>query len=122
MMEIIEDMPDDILGVAARGKITRHDYVDILIPAMNAKLNAYGKIKLLFSLGPLDAVEWMAMWEDTKFGVTHWSDFSHIALVTDIDWAKSATTLFTPFFPGEVKLFDTHDMDAAQEWLVTRKK
>lgn len=122
MIEIIQDVPDDILAVAVRGKITKKDYAQTLIPAMERRINEYGKIKLLFSVGALEKIDLGAMWEDAKFGLTHWSDFSHIALVTDVDWVESATTFFTPFFPGEVKIFDKSAFDEAQEWLVTRKR
>lgn len=122
MMEIIHDVPEDILAVAARGKMTKRDYVQTLIPAMERHVNEFKSIKLLFCVGILDNVELGAMWEDTKFGVTHWNDFSHIALVTDVGWLENTARFFKPFFPGEIKIFDQSDYEVALEWLLTRKK
>lgn len=121
MMEIIEDLPHDILGIAARGKLTEEDYAHILIPAAEQKLKEHGKIKMLFELGAMDGMELAALWEDTRFGVKHWRDFTHIALVTDIDWVKHAAAFFAPFVPGEVRMYGTHRESEAREWLVTAK-
>lgn len=121
MIDIIHDVPDDILAVAARGKITKRDYVETMLPAIERHVNEYKCIKLLFCVGILDKVELGAMWEDAKFGITHWHDFSHIALVTDIPWLENTARFFTPFFPGEIKIFDKLDYEVALEWLLTRK-
>ncbi len=121
MMSIIKDLPDDILGVEARGKITGEDYENTLIPAAEEKLETHDSLKMLFILGDMDGFDLKAMWQDTRFGLRHWTQFSHIALVTDNEWVKNMTTMFTPFFPGEVRLFESGETDMAREWVVTAR-
>ena len=117
MMEI-KDLPDDVLGILAYGTISEEDYKKVLVPATEKKLARHKRIKMLFQLADMDGIEPAAVWEDTKFGVQHWTEFSHIALVTDNDWIKAMTLMFSPFFPGQIKLFGANDAEKAREWII----
>ena len=50
-----------------------------------------------------------ALWDDSVFGLKHWHDFSHIAVVTDHAWLTKMVNMFKPFFHGEVRLFRSRD-------------
>ena len=41
MLKLIEDLPVNVLGVTAEGKITGEDYEKVLIPALEEKLKVY---------------------------------------------------------------------------------
>ncbi len=123
MMEIIADLPDDTVGIASKGRITEEDYKKIIIPAIEQALENHDKIKMLFNLSDMEGgMELTAMWEDFTFGVKHWTDFSHLALVTDIEWVKNMTAFFAMMVPADVKVFASSEEPAAREWLVTAKK
>jgi SpoIIAA-like len=62
------------------------------------------------------------MWDDTTFGIEHWHDFSHIAVVTNLTWIRAMISMFTPFFHGEVRLFDLTDLSAAKDWITAAKR
>ena len=93
-MEVIQDLPEDVVGIAAKGKITHGDYQKVVIPAIENKLKAHKKIKMLFIMGDFEGMELQALWDDTAFGLKHWSDFTHLALVTDEEWIKNMTAFF----------------------------
>lgn len=117
MLTLIEGLPSDVLGVEASGTVTPEDYRAVLIPAAEAKL-AQGPVKMLYVTGPAFAGYALeAMWADTTFGLRHWRDFPRIAVVTENAWLRTAVTMFTPFFPGEVRLFDNADLAAAKTWI-----
>ena len=59
-----------------------------------------------------------ALWDDGRFGMTHWRDFSRIAVVTEHAWLRSVISMFAPFMHGEVRLFDLSGLPAAKEWIV----
>ena len=46
MIEIIEDLPDNVVGILAKGEVTRKDYLDVLIPAIDAALKRNAKLRL----------------------------------------------------------------------------
>jgi len=117
MMEVIEDLPAGVVGIAAKGKLTHEDYTHTVIPAIEKALEHHHKVSVLFHLPEFEGAEMAALWDDTAFGLKHWSDFKRIALVTDEEGARSAMAFFAWMIPAEVKVFPTHDMDHAREWL-----
>ena len=119
MMEVIEDLPADVVGIAARGKIVKEDYENLIIPVIEQRIAEHGKIKMLFELHHFDGMELAAMWQDTKFGMQHWHDFTHLALVTDDPWLRNMTAFFAHMIPAEVRCFGSTEAEAAREWLVT---
>ena len=70
MIEPLQDLPDDVLGFRFSGSISRDEYVDVLLPALNAALEQEHRIRLLLLIE--DDFGWFepgAFWEDLKFGV-----------------------------------------------------
>ena len=47
----MNDLPENILGVSAEGKVTGKDYETILIPAVEVKFKTHKKIRMLYQLG-----------------------------------------------------------------------
>jgi hypothetical protein len=50
--------------------------------------------------------------------VRHHSAWKRFALVTDVEWVAKAMRAFTWMAPGEVKVFDISELEAAKEWIV----
>lgn len=120
MLKMIEGLPENVLGVEATGKITHKDYQDTLIPQTEARM-AKGPIRLLYVLrSDITDFALEALWDDNAFGLKHWHDFSHIAVVTDHPWLRSAISLFTPFFPGEVRMFNMAELQTAKDWICAK--
>lgn len=119
MFRIIEDLPEDVLGIGFHGKITHEDYVDGFIPLFEEKLEKHNPLRILTLIHPdFEGFEIAAMWDDATYGLKHWRDISHIAVVCDGPiWIKSSVALFAPFFPGEVRSFDMAEMGTAREWI-----
>lgn len=114
----IENLPENIIGIEISGKITHKDYAEILIPLVEGDLAAQGSVKMLVVLGPdFGGIELAALWDDTKFGLKHWHDISHIAFVTDEGWARALTTMLAPVFPGAIRVFSLAEREAAREWV-----
>lgn len=119
MMDVIEDLPTGVVGVAARGKITHDDYEKVLAPMLETAIDANKdkKINFLYVIEGFDGMEMEAMWDDTKLGIRHWRDFERIALVTDVDWIKHATQMFAWMIPAEIKIFPQADIEKARSWV-----
>ncbi len=83
MFKFIEGLPPDVMSIEASGKVTHEDYRNTLIPKAEAMM-AKGPIRMLCVIGrDFTGFELEAQWDDSAFGVRHWHDFSHIAVVTD---------------------------------------
>jgi len=119
MFRVIENLPEDVLGIGLHGKITHEDYVDGIIPMFEEKLEKHRPLRVLTLINPnFEGFEIAAMWDDVTYGLKHWGDISHIAVVCDgPSWIKSSVALFAPFFPGEVRSYDMEEMGIAREWI-----
>jgi hypothetical protein len=122
MFRFIDGMPAHVLAIEATGKVTHKDYHDTLIPKAEAMM-AKGPISLLYVIGKeFKGFELDALWDDGKFGLRHWHNFSRIAVVADQAWLRAAVSVFAPFFRGEVRIFGLSELGAAQAWIVDRKQ
>lgn len=122
MYRFIEGLPPDVLGIESEGKITHEDYRDRLVPKVES-MAASGPIKAIFVMrNDLPDYSLEAVWDDQVFGFSHWRDFSHLALVTDHTWITTATAIFRPFFPADIRIFPLSQLDAAKAWIVGAKR
>ena len=95
MLKIIEDLPDNVLGISAEGKITGTDYENVLIPALEEKLKANKKIRMLYHLGTnFTGFDLNAMLDDAKMGLKHLSAWDKIALVSDHEMINTFAKFF----------------------------
>ncbi len=118
MIKIIQDLPGNNVGFEAIGKVTGKDYETVLIPAVEAKLKEFSKIRVLYYLGS-DFTEYdmEALLDDAKIGFKHLKAWERIALVTDIEWVRKAVHLFAFIMPGYVRLFKNNELSNAKKWM-----
>jgi hypothetical protein len=122
MFKLIEGLPQNVLAIEASGKVTHEDYRNTFIPKAEAMM-AKGPIKMLYVIGnEFASFELEALWDDGRFGLKHWHDFSHIAVVADQAWLRAAVSMFTPFFRGEVRIFQVTELAAAKAWIADGKQ
>ena len=117
MFKIIEGLPPDVMAIEASGKVRHEDYRNTLVPKAEAMM-AKGPIRMLYVIGKdFTGFELEALWDDGVFGIRHWYDFSHIAVVTDPAWLSTMVKMFKPFFHGEVRVFRFAELPDAKEWI-----
>ena len=118
MLQIMTELPDNILAVSGIGKITGDDYESLLIPAVEAKLANFSKLRLLYHLGSeFSGFDAQALWDDTKVGLQHLTNWERIAVVSDVDWLRGATKVFGFIMPCPVKVFSNNELDIAIQWI-----
>lgn len=120
MIERIEEMPAQTIGLRASGKLSKEDYRAVLEPALEEGIKS-SELRLVFQLTEFDGLEAGAWIEDVKTGlgalVRDHSAWRRFALVTDIEWVAKAFRLFTWMTPGEVRIFDLSDLENAKAWV-----
>jgi hypothetical protein len=122
MLELIEGLPVDVLGIEAVGKVTHEDYRKVLIHAAEAKM-VQGPISMLYVAGPdFAGYELEALWDDSACGLKHWHHFRRIAVVTENIWLRSSIAMFCPFLPAETRLFKLTEPGAAKDWITRKEK
>ena len=118
MLELIPNMPENVLGVKAEGKVTGEDYDRVLIPALEDLLKRHKRIRVLYQLGPdFSGFTAEAMWDDAKVGIQHITAFEKIAVVSDVDWIVAAVKIFAFVIPCPVKVFSNEAHFQARAWV-----
>lgn len=114
-------MPPGALGFRASGRIVRDDYLNVLVPDLRKAFESGGKLRSLYVIEDLDAIEPRALWEDTKLefglGIRHHDQWERSAIVTDIEWMAHAARLFIWMIPGEARVFPVAELEAAKSWV-----
>ncbi|MFK7881532.1 STAS/SEC14 domain-containing protein [Roseobacter sp.] len=116
----MEGFPRDVIALRFSGLITSKDYSESLVPLIDEAAQEHDKLKLLCVFDQyFDGYSAGAIWDDMRFGFSHLTSFSKLALVTDIDWIRKSAKLFGSLMPTEAMVFDVEDLDDAKEWIVT---
>ena len=118
MIELIEGLPDNVIGFAAKGKITGDDYEEVVIPAIEDHLARHDKVRLLYHCGPeMTGFDWSAAWDDAKVGLKHMTHWERIAVVTDESWIGNSVRVFGFMMPGHIEVYPNADLDRAKAWV-----
>ena len=118
MIELIDELSGNVLGVRTRGKVTGEDYETVLMPAIDRILAEHDTIRLLFVAGDdLESFTVEAMWDDAKLGMKHMTKFDRIAFVTNKDWLKNSVKMFGFLIPCEVQTYGMAGYDDAAQWI-----
>lgn len=114
----MKDLPDNVLGVSAEGRITGEDYEKVLIPEVEKKLRENEKIRMLYRLGEgFTGFDLEAMIDDTKVGVKHLSQWDRIALVSDHSVINSVAKFFGHLMACELRIFKNSEFEDAKKWI-----
>lgn len=116
MIEILEGMPDGVIGFEAVGEVHAADYTNVLIPAVDAAAAANG-VRLVYVLGEkFTGYSVGAGFEDARLGIGHLHAWKRGAIVTDHHAFADLVKAFAWLIPGRLKLFSLAERDAAIEW------
>ena len=118
MLKIINDLPDNFLGIEAEGEVTATDYENVLIPAVDEKLKANKKIRFLYYLGTdFTGFSLKAMIDDAGVGMKNFSAWDRVSLVSDHHLINGFSKFFGYLLPGEVKVFGNAGLDEVKKWV-----
>ena len=118
MIELLPGLPENVVGVEAVGEVSSDDYKNVLIPAAEAALEKYDKVRLLYVLGErFDRVSAGAAWEDTKVGLEHLRGWELMAVVTDVEWIGHALKAVGWMIPATIRVFPVSERAAAEAWV-----
>ncbi|MEW6764783.1 MAG: STAS/SEC14 domain-containing protein [Pseudomonadota bacterium] len=118
MIEVIPNMPDNIVGFVATGEVSAQDYETVFIPAIESTLKENEKVRILYHIAPeFTGFTAGALWDDVKIGVAHLRAWEKIAVVTDSDWIRRTGGFLNFVLPCPVKVFPNAELDEATQWI-----
>lgn len=118
MIEVKSGTQENLLEVHMTAPITDEDYSDILMPALDAALAKVDAVRMLVVLeaGVTDFTMG-ALWDDAKMGLSNWTGFERIAIVTSNKAMTRLVRAFSILMPCPVAVFGKHSEDEARLWL-----
>ena len=117
MIELIEDLPRNVVGISVKGRVTKQECREILAPAVEKSLKWREKSRLYYELGSRFPG---AGWDDLDLGFEHASRCERIAIVTDIAWVRLTVKAIRFLIPGEIRVFATIETPQARAWITAR--
>ena len=113
MIQIIEGLPDNVVGIVAKGRVTNADCDRIIKPLMQNSLK-HDKVRLYYEIGCRFPG---AAWEDLSIGIEHMPQWERVAIVTDVGWVRHTVNALRFLIPGEVRVFTTHQAYQGCAWI-----
>ena len=117
MIELIEGLPENTVGVSLKGTVESQDYEKVLIPALEAARAKHDKVNIVAVIGPeFDKYSGGGLWDDTKFGMRNLTGWGQVALVSDRDWVHHLSGVGKLFFGKRLRMFPMADIEQAKAW------
>lgn len=121
MLQFLPVSDGNTVAVRASGKLTHEDYQNFL-PQLQAQMQAFDKVSILFELDNFSGWEVDAALDDFSFGMSHLAGFERIAIVGDKAWEYWMTIMAKPFLgQGEIQYFNRENLQDAWDWLRERQ-
>ena len=119
MIDLLSNVPDNVIAFVFKGRVTKADYDSVLIPAAIKALEKHKKVRLYYEIGAdFSGIDLGAAWEDFAVGMEHFTRWERIAIVTDVEWIKQMMMLFGFLMPAAMKAFPTSQAAQARAWIV----
>ena len=116
MLKPLDGLPVNVIGFEAEGEIQEADYRDTLLPAVRDVWDRGEDVRIVLVFPRWEGMSSGAGWQDLKMGFEHLRRWKRIALVTDLDWMITVTSLFGWMTPGQLKRFPLAEREAAIAW------
>lgn len=117
MIQLI-NAPDNVVAFRAIGEVTKDDYENIIVPAVERLAKQINEINLLLVLDTavenFTAGAWM---EDAKLGLKNLGKWNRVAIVSDSNAVISFTNGFSYLAPGEFRGFKKESFNQALNWV-----
>jgi hypothetical protein len=118
MLQTISDLPGHVVGITASGNVTKEDYENVLVPAIDLLAKRTKELNFLLVLEtPVKNFTLGAWWEDAKLGLKHFTQWNKVAIVTAEKGVEKFSDMFGKVVPGEFKGFATHELETAKAWV-----
>jgi hypothetical protein len=113
MIEIIEGLPDHVVGLVVKGRLTRNDCAEILLPKLRKALDWHYRLRLYYEIRSRFPG---AGWEAVDLGLDH-MPWERVAIVTDVAAVRHAVQALRLLLPADIQVFETSRMAQGLAWI-----
>lgn len=117
MIETIST-PDNTVAFRAMGEVTKEDYQNVVVPAVEDLVKRINEINFLLVLDTEVKNFTLGAWmEDALLGLKNFGKWNRAAIVSDSDEVISFTDKFSYIVPGEFRGFKKAEFNNALNWV-----
>ena len=113
MLRVIEGLPDNVVGIVAKGRVTADECDRILMPVIHTSLQRDGA-RLYYEIGSRIPA---ARWDDLKIGVDRIPRWERVAVITDIGWIRQTVKALRFLIGGDIRVFTTSEAGDGLAWI-----
>lgn len=121
MIYHLHNLPSNIVGFNAIGKITEKDFSEIVLPKVKALIDKKEQLNYLLvhetTTINFTIDSWMA---DAMMGIKNVTKWNRVAIVSNGEAIRNFTNFFSNFRPAEFKGFEHKDMQKAIDWVAEK--
>ena len=116
MIQMVEGLPDNVVGIIAKGRVTNNDCDKILKPAMESTLKRHDKVRLYYEIGCRFPG---AAWEDLRIGLEHIPQWERVAVVTDVGWVRHTVNALRFLIASDIRVFTSFQAPEGRAWITS---
>ena len=113
MLRVIEGLPDNVVGIVAKGRVTADECDRILMPVIHTSLQRNGA-RLYYEIGSRIPA---ARWDDLQIEVDCIPQWERVAVVTDIGWIRQTVKALRFLIGGDIRVFTTSEAGDGLAWI-----
>jgi hypothetical protein len=113
MIRVIDGLPDNVVGIVAKGRVTADECAKILKPVMQTSLKR-DKVRLYYEIGSRVPG---ARWDELKLGVERLPQWERVAVVTDVGWVRHTVKALRFLIGREIRVYTTSEAGDGLAWI-----
>jgi hypothetical protein len=114
MIEIVEGLPDNVVGLVVKGRLTKGDCAEILLPRLRKAREWHYKLRLYYEIRSRFPG---AAWDEIDLGLEHLPHWERVAVVTDAACIRHAIQALRLLIPAEIRVFTTSETPEGLAWI-----
>jgi hypothetical protein len=115
MIQIIDGLPDNVVGIVAKGRVTTDDCNKILKPLIETSLK-HDKLRLYYEIGSRVTA---AKWDDLRLGIDRFPQWERVAVVTDVGWVRHTVKALRFLIGSDIRVFATSEAGDGLAWITS---
>jgi SpoIIAA-like len=116
MLEIVKGLPHNVIGIVARGRVTKEECDSVLRPALESSLKRDGRPRLYYEIGCRFPG---AGWAELELGLDNLPQWEKVAVVTDTAWVRQTVNALRFLLASEVRVFTSLEAEEGRAWIAS---
>lgn len=116
MLELIDELPDNVIGIVARGRVTNEECDAVLRPAVERSLKKHRKVRLYYEVASRFPG---AGWDDLNLALRNMPQWERIAVVSDTGWVRHTVNALRFLLASDVRVFTSEEAPIGRDWIAS---